>query len=192
MLNRTVAAALNHLLEQSGWALPRLTRFAGKTVRLSVAPFSYAFTIQADGMLAEAASGASADAECSLAPSLLPRLALQDEAAYQQISSTGDAALLTEIFFLSRNLRWDAAEDISHFTGDIVAERLVRFAEARVQHWRGAAVNISQALAEFWTEEQPLLAKPEPVGRFIQQVDALRDDVARLEQRIQRLAKAAE
>ncbi len=183
------ATALNHLLTQSGWALQRLQRFAGKTARFNVAPFSFAWTVQPDGSVLAAAANASPDVVCNIAPSLLPRLALHDEAALSQIHSSGDASLLAEIFYLSRHLRWDAAEDISHVTGDVVAERLVQLARAKQQQVRDSSLNLSQALAEYWTEEQPLLAKPAHIASFVSQVDKLRDDVARLELRINRLTK---
>lgn len=189
MLSQPGASVLNHLLEQSGWALPRLVRFHGKTARFRIAPFSFAYTIQPDGSLLTATDDTSADATCTIPPSLLPRLALHDEKAYSQIESSGDPALLNEIFFLSRNLRWDAAEDLSRVTGDIAAERIVQFARAGQQQVREGALNLSQALAEYWTEERPLLAKPEQIADFTQQVDKLRDDVARLEQRIKRLTE---
>ena len=105
------AAALNHLLTQNSWALERLARFAGKTARFEIAPFSFTYSILADGTLQSTDPETSADALCIIAPSLLPRLALQDEKAHTEIRSEGDDALLAEIFFLSRNLRWDAAED---------------------------------------------------------------------------------
>lgn len=187
MFAQPSAAALNHLLTQNSWALQRLVRFAGKTARFDIAPFSFAFTILPDGTLLNADAATSADAVCVIAPSLLPRLALHDEKAHAGIHSEGDAALLTEIFFLSRNLRWDAAEDLSRVTGDIAAERIVQTVQGKHQQLRDAAVNLSQAAAEYWTEERPLLAKPQQVAAFMQQVDTLRDDVARLEQRISRL-----
>ena len=96
--------------------------------------------------------------------------------------------MLAEIFYLSRHLRWDAAEDISRVTGDIAAERLVRLTETGHQQISDSALNFSLALAEYWTEERPLLAKSIHIHSFVQQVDALRDDVARLEQRIIRLS----
>ena len=86
-----------------------------------------------------------------------------------------------------RHLRWDAAEDLSRVTGDIAAERIVQLAKASQQQVRDTVLNLSQALAEYWTEERPLLAKPAQVAAFMQQVDKLRDDMARLEQRINRL-----
>lgn len=204
MLSQPAATALNHLLTQSGWALQRLARFAGKTARFNIAPFSFACTIQDDGTLRAAAQDASVDASFTIPPSLLPRLALHrasarnslsaevdgklsDEAAFAQIVSSGDATLLEEIFYLGRNLRWDVAEDLSIFTGDIIAERTVQFAKASRQQMDAAMLNLSQALAEYWTEERPLLAKRTQIASFVQQVDILRNDVERLEQRINRL-----
>jgi len=181
------AATLNHLLSQSGWALPRLAKFVGKTARFDIAPFSFAYSVQVDGSVVSAATEASPDAICTIAPSLLPRLALKDEAAFSLIQTSGDTALLAEIFFLSKNLRWDAAEDLSHITGDIAAERIVQFAGSAQQQVRDSVRNLSEAFAEYWTEERPLVAKSVHINSFVNQVDTLRDDVARLEQRINRL-----
>ena len=181
---------LNHLLAQNSWALQRLACFRGKTARFDIAPFSFACTILADGSLQSVDSAISVDALCVIPPSLLPRLAAHDENAHTGIRGEGDAELLKEIFFLSRNLRWDAAEDLSNFTGDIAAERLVQTAHGAWQQIRDAAVNLSQSPAEYLTEERPLLGKPQQISAFMQQVDTLRDDVARLEQRIDRLSVA--
>jgi len=187
MLSQPAIVILNHLLTQSGWALQRLAKFSGKTARFNLAPFSFACTIQPDGSLSVAVDDASADAVCTIPPSLLPRLALQDEAAFKQVATSGDAALIEEIFFLARNLRWDAAEDLSRITGDIAAERIVQFAEGAHQQVRDTALNLSQALAEYWTEERPLVAKPQPLADFKLQVESLREEVEQLEQRINKL-----
>jgi hypothetical protein len=48
------------------------------------------------------------------------------------------------------------------------------------QQLHDAAANLSKAAAEYCTEKHPVLAKPQQVAAFIQQVDKLRDDVARL------------
>ncbi|HSM97592.1 MAG TPA: hypothetical protein VLS47_01140 [Gallionella sp.] len=189
MLKPPTEKVLNHLLTQNSWALPRLARFEGKTARFDIAPFSFACTILADGSLRSADSATSADALCVIAPSLLPRLALHDEKAHTEIRSEGDAELLKEIFFLSRNLHWDAAEDLSHVTGDIAAERIVQAAGNIRHQLSAAAVNLAQAATEYLTEERPLLAKPQQVTAFMQQVDTLRDDAARLELRIKRIAE---
>jgi len=182
--------ALNHLLKQNSWALQRLVPFAGMTARFHITPFSYSYTILEDGSLRTADDASKADARCVIAPSLLPRLALQDEIAHKEIQSEGDASLLTEIFFLSRNLRWDAAEDLSGITGDIAAERIVQTAQNVQQQLLGSAFNLAKAATEYLTEERPMLAKPLQIAAFMQNVDMLRDDVARLELRIARLLAA--
>ena len=183
MIARLGAAAFNHVLMQNGWALERLSRFSGKTVRFDVAPLSASYVVLPDGRVGEADPAASADAHCVVPPSLLPRLALHDESAYRDIESSGDAGLLAEIFFLARNLRWDVAEDLSHATGDILAERI-----AGQKPGVGASLfNLARAASEYLTEEQQLIAKPEQIQCFTQQVDTLRDDTARLAARISRL-----
>lgn len=188
MFAQLSASALNHLLVQNNWAFARLARFSGKTVRFNIAPFSFAFTILPDGNLGNADKAISVDALCTIPPALLPRLAMHDELAHALIQNSGDAALLAEIFFLSRNLRWDAAQDISHVTGDIAAERIVQTVQRNKQKLTASMSSLAQAAAEYFTEERPLLAKPGQIRSFMQQVDTLRDDIARLEQRIKRLS----
>lgn len=183
------AAALNHLFTQSGWALQRLSKFDGKTARFNIAPFSFAYSVLPDGTVSIASDNAIADAVCDIPPSLLPRIILKDEAAFSLIQTSGDTALLAEIFYLSKHLNWDAAEDISRVTGDIAAERIVQFAATAQQTVQEGVTNLVDALAEYWTEERPLVAKSTHINQFIQQVDVLRDDVERLEQRINRLNK---
>jgi ubiquinone biosynthesis protein UbiJ len=179
---------LNHLLAQNSWALQRLANFRGKLVKFDIAPFSFSCMILSDGSLQGVDSSTDVDALCVIPPSLLPRLAAHDDKAHSEIRTEGDTALLTEIFFLSRNLRWDAAEDLSSFTGDIAAERLVQTFHSAQQQIHDAAVNLSLASTEYLTEERPLITKPQQVSAFMQQVDTLRDDLARLEQRIDRLS----
>jgi ubiquinone biosynthesis protein UbiJ len=190
MFTHPSSMALNHLLKQNSWALQRLVPFAGKTARFDIEPFSFSFTILEDGSLCRADSAAEPDALCVVAPSLLPRLALHDEKAHNEIHSEGDTGLLTEIFFLSRNLQWDVAEDLSGITGDIAAERIVNTLQIAQHQLTDSVANLSKAAAEYFTEERPLLAKPQQISAFMQQVDVLRDDMARLEQRIGRLLAA--
>ncbi len=190
MFAQLSATALNHLLAQNAWAYPRLARFSGMTARFDIAPFSFAYTILPDGSVCAADSALSADASCTVAPSLLPRLAMHDEQAYTLVGTSGDAALLSEIFYLTRHLVWDAAEDLSHVTGDIAAERIVEAVKGT--RLADAPANLAQAAAEYLTEERPLLAKPAQIDAFMRQVDTLRDDIARLAVRVRRLSGSSE
>lgn len=186
MFAQFALASLNHLLEQNSWAADRLVPFAGKTVRFEIAPISLACAIE-DGRVSAAEASAIADASFTIAPSLLPRLAAKDEKAYAEIGQAGDPELLAAIMYLSHNLSWDAAEDLSRFTGDVAAERIVQTVEG-VRRQLGSAIgNIAQAAAEYWVEEQPMVVKPAQVAEFKHHVASLARDIARLESRVQRL-----
>jgi ubiquinone biosynthesis protein UbiJ len=50
-----------------------------------------------------------------------------------------------------------------------------------------AGDNLARSFAEYWTEEQPLIARASDVEKFNRDVDRLRDDVARLEKRVENL-----
>ena len=50
---------------------------------------------------------------------------------------------------------------------------------------RDTVRSFTQAMAAYWTDEQPLVAAKANVERFVREVDSLRDDVARLEKRFE-------
>lgn len=183
-------APINHLLRSASWARKRLAPVAGKNVRFCIPPFSdLAVTIQTSGEVLPAADGSPADATLTLTPGLLPRLLARDADAYREIRISGDEVLAAEILDIAKNLRWDLEQDLSQVMGDILAHRAVQTGNSMMQWHTETARNLSQALMEYWTEEQPLLAKPTQIREFIGAVNALQNDVAQLEKRIKALKK---
>lgn len=77
--------------------------------------------------------------------------------------------------------------NLSVLTGDIAAERVVQTLQNAHAQVKDAALNFSQAATEYWTEERPLLAKPNQIAAFAAGVDTLRDDLARLTARVTRV-----
>jgi ubiquinone biosynthesis protein UbiJ len=148
---------------------------------------SFAYIIQSDGSLCSVEAAGTADARCIIPFTLLPRLAMKDEKAYAEIRTEGDSALLTEIFYLSRNIRWNIAMDIGRLTGEDRAERIVQFGQEQKEKLDNTFANLARMAGDYLTEEHPVLAGKDQVSEFIGQVDKLRDDVARLEQRIEHL-----
>lgn len=182
-------AALNHLLRGESWARERLKPFAGKTVHFLVPPFSLSLTVTSGGEVAIAAVDAVSDAKFVLTPPLLLRLIGRDEAAYKEIEITGDSEFAGQIAYIAKNLRWDAEEDLSRFFGDIAAHRIVSTADSFYTWGRQTFDSFSRSFSEYWTEERPLIAKSTRVKQFIAEVDALRDDVERLEKRLQNISR---
>jgi ubiquinone biosynthesis protein UbiJ len=48
--------------------------------------------------------------------------------------------------------------------------------------------NLMRSFSEYWTEERPAVAAANDLAGFAADVDRLRDDLARLEKRISKLA----
>jgi ubiquinone biosynthesis protein UbiJ len=184
-----VAAAVNHLLRGASWARDALRPHAGKTARFEIIPFAVSLTVLEGGEVAAAGADAVPAATVKLGPGLMLRLAARDESAWREISITGDTDFASAIHHVARNLRWDVEEDLSRVFGDIAAHRMAETGRA-FQRWGGqAAENTARAFAEYWTEEQPLIAGARDLEEFGRAVDQLRDDAARLEKRIEQLVR---
>lgn len=188
MLAAVAIAPLNHLLRGESWARKRLQPCAGKTARFRVPPFlDLALTVQASGELSAAPREAPDDAILTLVPGLLPRLLAHDEEAYREIRVSGDSAFADEILHVGKNLYWDVEQELSGVMGDILAHRVARAGASLVQWHTETVRSLSQALLEYLTEEQPLLAKPVDMHEFNREVNRLRDDAANLEIRVKTL-----
>lgn len=181
------AAAINHLLRSASWARERLIPFAGKTAHFVLAPFAMTLTIRDSGEVEDSATANLPNASFTLTPGVALRLLASDKSAWQEVQMRGDTELAREVLFIAQNLRWDAEEDLSRVFGDILAHRMVQTASG-FKHWQlQAADSIARSAAAYWTDEQPLIATRHDVERFVREVDALRDDVARAEKRIEGL-----
>jgi len=179
--------AVNHVLRGSPLALERLRPHAGRTVAFRVGPVALALTVQSTGEVAAALPGTARDLEVRISPFLVPRLAAREEAAFGEIEMEGDAQLAQEVSFLVRNLSWDVEEDLSRVVGDIAAHRIAGAARGLARWGRDASLRVAQGAAEYWTEESPLVASRVKVEGFARDVSELRDAVARLEKRVERL-----
>lgn len=186
MIERSALAALNHLLEQQPWAAERLRPFAGQAVEFRCPPFpDLRLAIGGNGLLDRARAETASALVVKLDPGTLPFLLARHESARNRVEIEGSADLAGAVDYLFRHLRWDFEEDLSRVFGDIVAHRLASGGKALAAWQRDAALRLAESFAEYWTEEQPLLARPADVERFCRNVDTLRDDVARLEKRIE-------
>lgn len=160
-------------------------------MHLVLPPFAVCLTVLESGEVAAAAASAEPALSIRLTPGAAARFAAGDQAAWSAAEISGDAELATAVRTLARDLEWDVEEDLSRWIGDIAAHRLAETGR-RLGRWgREAAENLGRALAEYWIYEQPLIASGHEVREFLRAVDELRDDLARLEQRVQRLSSRA-
>ena len=192
MLSGLAASAslplLNHLLHGAPWARQRLLACAGKTVSIDLFPLHLALTVTAAGTFAAAEGGAAPDAHIQLTPLQAARLAMKDPTVFRHLIVDGDAQFAATLGDVFRELDWDAEADLARVLGDVAAHRLVHSTRSLHVWQRHTMDSAQQSLVEYATEERPLLAKRRHIAAFIDDVDAVRDDTARLEKRLQLFA----
>lgn len=184
---QAAAAFLNHLLQAQDWARERLKPFAGKRVELRADPLPRLLLAIRDSGLLESSADSGADLTVTLTPGSLPRLFARDEKALAEVQFAGPEDLADAVRDLYRQLEWDLEEDLSRVFGDVVAHRMASAGREFLAWQKDAGVRLGQNIAEYWTEEIPVLARPADIADFSRDVDALRDECAQLEQRIARL-----
>lgn len=182
--------ALNHLLAQNAWAQKALQAHAGKIVALRLASLEFRLSILEDGQLASAAEDAGIDARLALPPGAALRFLVEHRLDASPLSMSGDHALATTIGKVLQGLRWDAEEDLSRLIGDIPAHQLTLAGLKIKNELSRQAWSLAGMLAEYWQEEQPLIAKRRHLAEFSREVDALRDDAERLAKRVAKREQA--
>lgn len=185
MLPHPGILALNHLLRAETWARDKLKPYAGQCVEFRSPPLpALRLDILDTGLLVASARDATPSLVVTIGPAALPAALRGEDALMREIGIEGNADLAGTVQYLFRHLRWDIAEDLSQVFGDVIAQRMVSEGRRFAAWNREAAEKLAQNFAEYWVEEQPLLARPADVRRFLIDVDRLRDDLARLEKRV--------
>lgn len=184
--------ALNHLLGAEAWARDKLKPYAGQCVEFRSPPLpALRLDILDSGLLRAAVEDTAPTLVVSIGPAALPASLRGEDALMREIGIEGNADLAGTVQYLFRHLRWDIAEDLSRVFGDVLAQRMVTEGRRFAAWNRETAEKLAQNFAEYWIEEQPLLARPGEVRQFLADADQLRDDLARLEKRIETLTRKA-
>jgi ubiquinone biosynthesis protein UbiJ len=182
-----VLPVVNRVLRRNAWALDELRACAGRTARFDLPLVSLRFTVLESGELGAAASDAPPGVTFTLTPGVALRLLARDESVWRDIPVSGDTDFATVLNQIWRNVRWDIEEDLAKIFGDVAAHRMAAGART-LDQWRARSMeSVARGLAEYWTEEQPLIASAYALAQFNRDVDLLRDDAARLEKRIEQL-----
>lgn len=188
MLLGAALAIVNHLLADEGWARDRLRPFAGQGACLEFGPFRLPLTVSPLGLFV-AGDSAAAGVTITL-PGDAPLRALTDRRSlFAAAHLAGSAELAETLGFVFRNLRWDAEGDLARLVGDIAAHRLVASGQGIARWHRRQATSLAFNLAEYYTEENPTIARRADVADFCAQAAELPAVLARLEKRIAALER---
>jgi len=192
VITATLANLLNRGLPRSGRARELTAELAGRSLALEMAGFG-TVRVTSDGTtLSVSAGGEAADATLSAGPLGFLALAAGDpQAALRRGAAaiSGDAEIAARFRELLTLLRPDPEEELALLVGDVPAHQLGRLARAAAQWGRRAADTLSSSGADYLAHERGDLVPRREGEAFLRAVDALREDVDRLEARLALLAR---
>jgi ubiquinone biosynthesis protein UbiJ len=182
MFTTPLFAALARLLTTQPTLRARLTRHAGKHVRIRLPLITAAFRVTEDGNLAVADPALPIATEITLPPDILLALVAGQKDALNKARIEGDGTLAADLSVALAEFDWALA--LRPVVGDVAAARAAQAVEG-YGRWRAQAHEaIGRSVAEYMTFETDLLADRYAVQRFVAEVDELRDAAARLEARL--------
>lgn len=191
-LLRPVANVLNRNIAETTPARDLLARLAGRTVAIRMRDTALAMYFGFDdaGVSLGTEFDAEPDVVVSGGPITLLRLAAGGDeglSSLDGIDLSGDARVASAFQDILRHARPDLEEELSRYVGDSAAHGLGQFARAFGSWARDARSIIHTNMREYLQEERRAVPSRYETDRFAERVNALRDDVERLEARLNRL-----
>ena len=192
MLAETLANLLNRGLPRSGRARELAAQLAGRSVALEVQGFGRV-RLESNGATLTVTPGeAAADATLTAGPLGFLALTLDDPQAAVQLgiaTVSGDTEIAGAFRELLGLLRPDPEEELSLVLGDVPAHRLGRLARMAADFGRRAADTAWRSGSDYLAHERRDLVPRREGEQFLRGVDALREDLDRLDARLALLAR---
>jgi ubiquinone biosynthesis protein UbiJ len=192
VLTTTLGNLLNRGLPRSPRAQALCAQLSGKSLAIEVRDIAD-FRITSDGLtLAVASGGEPADARIAGGPLGLMSLgAASGPAALRRgdVLISGDAEVAGQFQELLGLLRPDFEEELALLTGDVAAHQLARLWRAGTSFGRRAAHTTLDNLGDFLGHERRDLVPRHEGEQFLRGVDTLREDVDRLQARLELVAQ---
>jgi ubiquinone biosynthesis protein UbiJ len=187
--------AINRLVSLDPEATRRLRRLEGRVICIELAGFgSRVYMIPGpSGLQVFGAYDAEPDCVMRGSPLGLARLGVldrkEDPLFSGQVEVEGDAGLAQEFGDFIGGIDIDWEEQLARLTGDPVAHGLGNRARAAGRWGRRSVDTLADDLKEYLQEEARILPTRYETGRFLDDVDTLRDDAERLAARVERLRR---
>ncbi len=186
-LGRLINLGLNHVMAGEPWASERLRKYAGRHVLVDASVFRFQWLIDQEGLFRIADATTPADVTLILPVDTPVRLMLDRDRWFSSVRLAGSVDLAETLGFVFRHLNWDVESDLAKLVGDIAAHRMARAGKALGEALQRSLRGVSENLVEFATHESHFVVQHDQIHDFRLAISGLRDDLARLEKRIERL-----
>ncbi len=187
MLTATIENVLNRGLPRSPRAQQLCAELTGRSVAIEIREIARLLVESTGSTLRVSRDKAGADAEIVGGPfSLLALSSDKPDSVLQRgdVEIRGDAELAQKFRELALLLRPDLEDTLSELIGDVPAHQLGRLGRMARNWTHRAAATAAENLAEYLGHERRDLVPRKEGEQFLRDVDALREDVDRLEARI--------
>lgn len=110
------------------------------------------------------------------------KLALTKDRSEIQLNGSIGLAESVQKLFVNLNIDWE--EELSKYSGDIIAHQAMRCFKSLRDYTNGAFSNLQEMITEYLQEESQLLPTNYEIKKFMQEVDELRFAVDRLDAKV--------
>lgn len=188
-------AALNRYIALDPEGAARLVPLHGRLIAIELAGFGTRLTLIPGPNGLQVFGAYEGEPDCLLrgSPLALARMGLaerkEDQLFGGEVQVAGDTRLAQEFGAFIAGLDVDWEEQFSRLVGDPIAHQVGSGLRSVGDWGRKSSDTLTQDLKEYLQEEGRLVPTAYEVQGFLDRVDTLRDDVERLEARIERLAR---
>lgn len=186
---------LNAVLRQDERALAAVSELAGKLIAIQATGTDLMVFVQfaKEGILLSLEHAAKPNVTIRARPFTLIGLLLDRDGKAAGITPdmeiSGDTNLAQRFQEILRQLEIDWEEHLSHWLGDIAAHQVGRLFRTTRSYLQETRATIGMNISEYLRYEKGILPVRDDVTAFVSAVDVLRDDVERLQQRLDRLQR---
>lgn len=188
--------AFNQYLSFDPEAPQRLAALEGRVIAIEILGLNetlYLFPAD-DGVMVLGEFDADADTTISGTPLALAKLAVKDDAASVlfsgEVKISGDTRLGNQFKKILAQLDIDWEEQLAFYVGDVTAHQVGNLVRDASSWLHRSSRSLQLDLGEYLQEETRLSPSNAELNRFIKTVDTLRDDIDRLEARINRIKES--
>ena len=186
--------ALNQCLRLDAESLHKVTALEGKVIAVVISGFEVQFYLvpTTSGLRVQSVFDGVPDVTLRGGPVSLLRLSTSKHPSSlfgDGVSIEGDVDLGRRVQSILDGLDMDWEEQLSRLTGDVIAHQVGNLFRGAQRWQRQAVETIERDIAEYFQHESRDLVTPLEMNEFLEQIDALRLDGDRLEQRVKRLCE---
>ena len=188
-LHAATEIAFNRYLSMDPDAVRRLEGMAGRCVAIELAGLELTLYLLFTNGAVRVLDRLDGEADTVLrgSPLDLIRLSREGVAGAGAVEIRGDVDLARRFETMLGEVDIDWEEQLSKVTGDVLAHRVGQAVRGFLDWGRGASKSMERNVSEYLREESRINPRRDEMDEFVRGVDETRNDVERLEARIDRL-----